>query len=167
MSSVPAQGVPPWLGCGFTAWRKAQQGLQGSQALPTHRLPTLFDCEWARSFFLYFPFPIFTLEVLGQILSWFCRTCHDCWSTNQQCSHLSVLSCETKQMSSCPISPVPLIMPLYRKSRLLSSGVGWKSQNSSGFFCAGVICRSLSLPALPVRRELLRVLGTAVICSSW
>lgn len=32
---VPAQGVPPWLECAFTTWRKEQQGFQGSQTAHT------------------------------------------------------------------------------------------------------------------------------------
>lgn len=87
----------------------------------------------------------------------------------QTSSALAWVCCHVKQSKWVHVltSPVPLLIPLYRKSRLLSSAVGWKSWNSSGFFCAGVMCRSLSLPALPVRWELLRVLSTAVICRSF
>ena len=47
-------------------------------------------------------------------------------------------------------SLVPSVMPVYRKSRTLSSGVGWQSWNSLGFFSARVICSRLSLHAFSV-----------------
>lgn len=118
----------------------------------------------------------FSCTSLSQYSQWRCwdRFCHSSVGPAtiagvQTNSALAWVCCHVKQSKWVHVltSPVPLLMPLYRKSRPLNSGVGWKSWNSSGFFCAGVICRSLSLPPLPVRRELLRVLSTAVICRSF
>lgn len=84
-------------------------------------------------------FPVF--PHISQYSQWKCwdRFCHSSVGPAtvaglQTSNALTWVCCHVKKSKWVHVltSPVPLLISLYRKSRPLSSGVGWKSQNSSG-----------------------------------
>lgn len=100
---------------------------------------------------------IFTSQALGQVLPWFCRTC--CGGVSmitgiRASSELALVRGRVKQSKWVRVltSLVPSMMLVYRRSRTLSSGVGWQSRDTSGFFSAGESCSRLSLCVLSVKR---------------